>query len=83
MHAATKHANVLHHIAGYTLGGESSTALSSRHDLRSAQKNHCRACCALSLVIHGRGKRAHATSLTVDLRGPELRSVPLVPLDAS
>ena len=70
MQAATKHANVLHHIAGYTLGGESSTALSSRHDLRSAQKNHCRACCVLSLAIHGRGRRAHTTSLTVDLSGP-------------
>ena len=69
MQAATKHANVLHHIAGYTLGGESTTGLSSRHDLRSAQKNHCRACCALSLVIHGRGKRVHASSLTADLRG--------------
>ena len=64
------HANVLHHIQGYTLGGESSTALSSRRDVRTAQKNHCRACCVLSLVIHGRGKRAHVTSLAVDLSGP-------------
>ena len=70
MHAVTKHANVLHHIQGYTLGGESSTALSSRQDVRAAQKNHCRACCVLSLVIHGRGTRAHTTSLTVDLSGP-------------
>ena len=69
MHAATKQANVLHHIQGYTLGGESSTALSSRQDVRAANVNLCRACCVLSLIIQGRSKRAHKTSLTVDLSG--------------